>query len=389
MGGPPSSRARSPANPRPRSPPRAPRTSTERSGGRRGVRTSSLAHRLRAGGRAGARRRCHRDAPVGDGRSPRHRARQAARRSPGRDRLGRCRVPFGGRGGATADRPDHPGRRSAQAGDDRPPAAWRRRRITPWNFPMNIPVEYVGPALASGNAVILKPAPSTAGIAALLAECIVEAGVPDGLFSLLTGPSVEMASAARPAPARRRGRVHRLQCGRCGHRPARAGQGAGDGLGGNGRSSCSTTPTRTGRSPRSGRPRSQRRPVVRGGGTDHRVGPRPRLAGRRPGRVRPRRRAGRPAPRMRRPWVRSTTRVWPPRWTPTSPMPATVAGASRSVAGDGTTCRHVSSTSRRSSPACPTARPSPARRRSGRSPRSARPATTGRSWRLLMPARWA
>ena len=59
---------------------------------------------------------------------------------------------------------------------------------------MNIPVEYVGPALASGNAVILKPAPTTAGIAALLAECIVEAGVPEGLFSLLTGPSVEMAS---------------------------------------------------------------------------------------------------------------------------------------------------------------------------------------------------
>jgi acyl-CoA reductase-like NAD-dependent aldehyde dehydrogenase len=67
--------------------------------------------------------------------------------------------------------------------------------ITPWNFPINIPVEYVGPALASGNAVILKPAPTTAGIAALLAECIVEAGVPEGLFSLLTGPSVDMASA--------------------------------------------------------------------------------------------------------------------------------------------------------------------------------------------------
>lgn len=67
--------------------------------------------------------------------------------------------------------------------------------ITPWNFPINIPVEYVGPALASGNAVILKPAPSTAGIAAILAECIVEAGIPEGLFSLLTGPSVEMASA--------------------------------------------------------------------------------------------------------------------------------------------------------------------------------------------------
>lgn len=66
--------------------------------------------------------------------------------------------------------------------------------ITPWNFPMNIPVEYVGPALASGNAVILKPAPTTAGIAALLAACIVESGLPEGLFSLLTGPSVDMAS---------------------------------------------------------------------------------------------------------------------------------------------------------------------------------------------------
>lgn len=67
--------------------------------------------------------------------------------------------------------------------------------LTPWNFPFNIPVEYVGPALASGNAVILKPAPTTAGIGALLADCIVEADVPTGLFNLLTGPSVEMSSA--------------------------------------------------------------------------------------------------------------------------------------------------------------------------------------------------
>ena len=67
--------------------------------------------------------------------------------------------------------------------------------VTPWNFPINIPVEYVAPALASGNAVVLKPAPATAGIAALLAECIVEAGVPDGLFSLLTGPSIEMSAS--------------------------------------------------------------------------------------------------------------------------------------------------------------------------------------------------
>ncbi len=67
--------------------------------------------------------------------------------------------------------------------------------ITPWNFPLNIPIEYVGPALAAGNAVILKPAPTTAGLAALLAQCIIDAGLPAGLFSLLTGPSVEMSKA--------------------------------------------------------------------------------------------------------------------------------------------------------------------------------------------------
>lgn len=65
--------------------------------------------------------------------------------------------------------------------------------ITPFNYPANIPIEYIGPALATGNAVVWKPAPSTARIAARMAECMVEAGVPDGLVNLLTGPSLEMS----------------------------------------------------------------------------------------------------------------------------------------------------------------------------------------------------
>jgi len=67
--------------------------------------------------------------------------------------------------------------------------------ITPWNYPLNIPREYIAPAIASGNAIILKPAPTTAGLAALLFECIEEADIPSGLVGLLTGPSVEMATA--------------------------------------------------------------------------------------------------------------------------------------------------------------------------------------------------
>lgn len=67
--------------------------------------------------------------------------------------------------------------------------------ITPWNYPLNLPAQYVAPALASGNAIILKPAPTTAGLAALFAECIADTDTPRGLFSLLTGPSIEMSSA--------------------------------------------------------------------------------------------------------------------------------------------------------------------------------------------------
>lgn len=60
-------------------------------------------------------------------------------------------------------------------------------QITPWNFPLVMAAFKVAPALACGNTVILKPAEQTPLTALLLAEVIAEAGVPAGVFNLLTG----------------------------------------------------------------------------------------------------------------------------------------------------------------------------------------------------------
>jgi acyl-CoA reductase-like NAD-dependent aldehyde dehydrogenase len=60
--------------------------------------------------------------------------------------------------------------------------------ITPWNWPYTMPSELIAPALAAGNAVVWVPAPSTSVCAAKLAECIVDAELPEGLFSMITGP---------------------------------------------------------------------------------------------------------------------------------------------------------------------------------------------------------
>lgn len=59
--------------------------------------------------------------------------------------------------------------------------------ITPWNFPMAIPAWKTAPALAYGNAVVLKPAELTPGCAHALAEIISRSGLPDGVFNLVLG----------------------------------------------------------------------------------------------------------------------------------------------------------------------------------------------------------
>ena len=69
----------------------------------------------------------------------------------------------------------------------RPVGVWAA--ITPWNFPVTIPLEYVGPGLATGNAVIVKPPEFTSWALLKLAEAIDEAGVPKGAVSIIPGGS--------------------------------------------------------------------------------------------------------------------------------------------------------------------------------------------------------
>ncbi|WP_328581543.1 aldehyde dehydrogenase family protein [Streptomyces sp. NBC_00370] len=59
--------------------------------------------------------------------------------------------------------------------------------ITPWNYPLHQIVAKVAPALAAGCTVVLKPAEDTPLVAQLFAECVHEAGLPAGVFNLVTG----------------------------------------------------------------------------------------------------------------------------------------------------------------------------------------------------------
>jgi acyl-CoA reductase-like NAD-dependent aldehyde dehydrogenase len=65
--------------------------------------------------------------------------------------------------------------------------------LTPWNFPFNIPIEYLGPALATGSPFVWKPAPTTARIAVRLTEIMLEAGAVPGSVNLLLTDSLEPA----------------------------------------------------------------------------------------------------------------------------------------------------------------------------------------------------
>ncbi|MEZ4240960.1 MAG: aldehyde dehydrogenase family protein [Myxococcota bacterium] len=60
--------------------------------------------------------------------------------------------------------------------------------VTPWNFPYMIPAEYLAPGLAAGNAIVWVPAPTTSYCAAKLMEAMLEADLPEGVLSFVTGP---------------------------------------------------------------------------------------------------------------------------------------------------------------------------------------------------------
>ncbi len=67
--------------------------------------------------------------------------------------------------------------------------------IVPWNFPLMIASWKVAPALATGNAAILKPASATPLTALLLGEIALEAGAPPGVLNVLTGPGATVGTA--------------------------------------------------------------------------------------------------------------------------------------------------------------------------------------------------
>ena len=72
--------------------------------------------------------------------------------------------------------------------------------ITPWNFPVNQACRGGAPALAAGNAVVLKPSEFTSLGSLVLARVLTEAGLPDGLFNVVTGtgPAVGSPLGAHP-----------------------------------------------------------------------------------------------------------------------------------------------------------------------------------------------
>ena len=59
--------------------------------------------------------------------------------------------------------------------------------VTPWNFPVNIPVEYLAPGIATGNAIVWVPAPTTSACAVALMEAIEAAELPPGIVNLVIG----------------------------------------------------------------------------------------------------------------------------------------------------------------------------------------------------------
>ncbi len=67
--------------------------------------------------------------------------------------------------------------------------------ISPFNFPLNLVAHKLGPAIAAGNAIVLKPAGQTPISALKLAEILTEAGLPEGWLSVVPGPGSKVGNA--------------------------------------------------------------------------------------------------------------------------------------------------------------------------------------------------
>ena len=73
--------------------------------------------------------------------------------------------------------------------------------VTPWNFPVAIPVWKVAPALVAGNTVVFKPATLTPATAVRIVELFDEAGIPPGVLNLIIGSGSEAGDAIINHPA--------------------------------------------------------------------------------------------------------------------------------------------------------------------------------------------
>ena len=76
--------------------------------------------------------------------------------------------------------------------------------ITPWNFPLAMITRKVGPALAAGCTVVVKPASQTPFSALALAELAERAGVPKGAFNVITGAAREIGGELTSSPTVRK-----------------------------------------------------------------------------------------------------------------------------------------------------------------------------------------
>ncbi len=76
--------------------------------------------------------------------------------------------------------------------------------ITPWNFPSAMITRKVAPALAAGCTMVVKPAPQTPFSALALAALGREAGMPPGVFNVVTGPAAEIGAEMTASPVVRK-----------------------------------------------------------------------------------------------------------------------------------------------------------------------------------------
>ena len=88
--------------------------------------------------------------------------------------------------------------------------------ITPFNFPAMVPLWMCANAIACGNAFVLKPSEKDPSASLFLAELWKEAGLPDGVFTVVHGDK-EAVDALLDAPGHRRGQLRRLDADRALH----------------------------------------------------------------------------------------------------------------------------------------------------------------------------